>query len=88
MEESDIRMSILCNADEKDILRRSQTAERLGNVLMNHEKFLNVLAVPKGKVNLVVNYSTTVFELNTRSLVNLFNWLNVFVFVNVFNCRC
>lgn len=50
MEESDIRMSILCNADEKDLLRRSLNAKRVTTALTNNEKLLSILYVPKGKV--------------------------------------
>lgn len=51
MEESDIRMSILCNADEKDLERRNQHAAKVARILMTSEKLFNVISVPKGKVS-------------------------------------
>ncbi|ODM95683.1 Protein PAT1 1 [Orchesella cincta] len=50
MEEADIRVAILCNADERDCHRRSQNTEKITKILTNYEKLLSVLSVTKGKM--------------------------------------
>ncbi|CAL8082077.1 unnamed protein product [Orchesella dallaii] len=50
MEEADIRVAILCNADERDFHRRSQNTDKITKILTNYEKLLSVLSVTKGKM--------------------------------------